>query len=172
LVLHLNALSGDGVRPYRWLIPGLAALVGVALLEWTSVASGFDSDHPRPSHVAHELNADTGSARFISPDAELDSWSSQFFPADPVKADYELQPGIETSAFSAVTTAVALQPATVEVVADTIADGVRTVTLRISSPRAAPDLQVEILTGERSWWRRWTAACWVWRTTLRRKRAS
>ena len=146
-VLHLNALSGDGVRPYRWLVPGLTALVAVALLGWTSVTSGFDAEQPRPSHIAYELNVDTSSARFVSLDTELDSWTSQFFPADPAKADYELQPGIEASVFAAETTAVALEPATVEVVTDTSADDVRTVTFRISSPRAAPDLQTEILTG-------------------------
>ncbi len=144
-VLHLNTLSGDGVRPYRWLVPGLTALVAVALLGWTTVTSGFDAEHPRPNHIAYELDADTGAARFVSLDAELDSWTSQFFPTDPEKADYELQPGVEASVFSAPTTAVALEPAGVEVVADTTTDSVRTITFRITSPRSAQDLQAEII---------------------------
>lgn len=144
-VPHLNALSGGGVRPYRWLIPGLTALVAVVLLGWTNVTSGFDAEHPRPNHIAYELNADTGAARFVSLDAALDSWTGQFFPADPEKADYDIQPGLAVSAFSAATTAVALEPAVVEVVSNTTADGARTVTLRVTSPRGAQDLQAEIL---------------------------
>jgi hypothetical protein len=144
-LLHLNALSGGATRPYRWAVPGVTALVALLLLGWTSITSGFDAEHPRPNHVAYELNADTGEARFVSLDPELDSWTSQFFPDDPATADYEVQAGMEITAFSAPTTAVALETAAVDVVTDATTDGVRKLTFRITSPRGAPELQAEII---------------------------
>jgi len=142
---HLNLLSGGGTRPFRWLVPGVTAAAAVLLIGWTSVTSGFDAEHPRPDHIAYELDADTGAARFISLDPQLDSWSSQFFPDDSATADFELQPGTNISAFSAPTAAVALESAGVETVADATANGVRTRTFRITSPRAAPELLAKIV---------------------------
>ena len=144
LLLHLNALCGGEGRPYRWFVPGLAGLIALLVLGWTTATSGFDADHPRPNHIAYELDADTGAARFLSLDPELDSWTTQFFPGDPATADYELQPGTTTSVFSAPTTAIPLEPANVTVVTESVADGVRTLTFRITSPRGAADLQADI----------------------------
>jgi hypothetical protein len=115
------------------------------LLGWMSLTSGFDGEHPRPNHVAYELNADSGEARFVSLDPELDSWTSQFFPNDPATADYQIQPGTEVSVFSAPTTAVPLETAAVEVVTDMRENGVRTLTFRITSPRGVPELQAEVV---------------------------
>jgi hypothetical protein len=143
-LLHLNALSGGATRPYRWAIPGVTALVALTLLGWASITSGFDAEHPRPNHIAYELNADTGEARFVSLDPELDSWTSQFFPDDPATADFEIQAGMETTAFSAPADAVALASAIVEVLSDGTTDGVRTVSLRITSPRGAQELEAVI----------------------------
>jgi hypothetical protein len=143
-VLHLNTLAGGDGRPYRWLVPGLTALAALLMLGWATVTSGFDAEHPRPNHIAYELDADTGAARFVSLDPELDAWTAQFFPDDPATADYELQPGTEVAVFAAPTAAVPLEPAAVRVVADETAYGVRTLTFRITSPRGVPDLQVAI----------------------------
>jgi hypothetical protein len=144
-LLHLNALSGGATRPYRWAVPGVTALVALTLLGWASITSGFDAEHPRPNHIAYELNADTGEARFVSLDPELDSWTSQFFPDDPATADFEIQAGMETTALSAPTTAVPLETAAVDVMTDGTTDGVRTLTFRITSPRGAPELEAEII---------------------------
>ena len=146
-LFHLNALSGGGTRPARWLVPGVTALVAIALLGFSSLASGFDAEHPRPNHIAYELNGDTGEARFVSLDPELDSWTGQFFPDDPATADYEIQAGTVATVFSAPTTAVAIETVEVAMVSDAAEDGVRTVTFRITSPRGAPELQAEIIAG-------------------------
>jgi hypothetical protein len=146
-LFHLNALAGGNAQPYRWIVPGATATIAILLLGWTTVTSGFDADHPRPDHIAYELNADTGEARFISLDPELDSFTKQFFPANPGRADYEVVPGTEASVFSTPVTAVVIDGPAVTVLTDETVDGARTVTFRIASPRLAPELQATITTG-------------------------
>jgi Peptidase family M28 len=147
LIPHLNALVGGSTRPYRWLVPGGLAAVALALLVATSLTSGFDAEHPRPDNIAYELDANTGMARFVSLDATLDSYTRQFFPADPTRADYEVQPGTTLRAWSVPTTAVALEGPVVEVLSDRADGGGRVVTFRITSPRLAPELEATITGG-------------------------
>ena len=74
---HFDLLSGRR----RWGVPGVAALVAVALIAWGNATSGFDAAHPRPNRIAYELDADTGAARWVSADHDLDAWTAQFFPS-------------------------------------------------------------------------------------------
>ena len=147
LIPQLNLLAGGSDRPYRWLVPGATAAVAVLMLVGASLTSTFDAEHPRPDTIAYELNADTGTARFVSLDATLDSWTRQFFPVDPRRADYELQPGTSVKAWSAPAATVAIEGPAVQVLSDQTTDGTRVVTFRITSPREAPELQATITGG-------------------------
>jgi hypothetical protein len=53
-------------------------LIGVGLLAWGALHSGYDRRHPRPGTIAYWLNTDTGSSSWISLDEQPDSWTSQF----------------------------------------------------------------------------------------------
>jgi hypothetical protein len=147
LIPHLNLLAGGTDRPYRWLVPGATAAAALLMLGGLSLTSGFDAGHPRPDTIAYEMNADTGTARFVSLDATLDSYTRQFFPADPERADYELVPGTTVPSWSAPAPAVAIDGPAVQVLSDRAVDGTRVVTLRIASPRGAPELEARITGG-------------------------
>jgi hypothetical protein len=147
LIPHLNLLAGGNDRPYRWLVPGATAAIALMMLAGLSLTSGFDAEHPRPDTIAYELNADTGTARFVSLDDTLDSYARQFFPADLARADYELQPGTTVKAWSAPAAVVPVEGPIVRVLSDQEVDGTRVVTLRITSPRKAPELQATITGG-------------------------
>jgi hypothetical protein len=122
------------------MIPSVAGLMGVALVGWASLTSGFDAECPRPNRIAYELNADTGQARWISPDRHLDDWTRQFFPAQPERVAYEREVATNVSAYAAPAPVVALAPPEVAVVGDTVEAGVRTLRLRLVSPRGASEL--------------------------------
>jgi len=149
LIPHLNALSGGSTRPYRWVIPGGLAVAALVLLTGTSLTSGFDANHPRPDNIAYELTTDSGTARFVSLDPTLDSYTRQFFPADASRSDYEVQPGTTIRAWSVAAPAVPLEGPTAEVLSDRLEGGARVVTFRIDSPRLAPELEATITGGGR-----------------------
>jgi hypothetical protein len=131
LVPHLDLLAGRR----RWHAPGALALGAVALLALAGASAGFDADHPRPDRIAYELDADTGTARWVSPDAHLDLWTAQFFPAGAVRG---------ADGFVAPAPSVSLPAPAVAVLADTTAGDTRTLRLRLSSPRGAYKIQVMV----------------------------
>lgn len=65
-----------------WLLPGLTAAAGVALLVWGLAGARFDPDRPRADNVFYFADADTGAARWVSADPAPDEWTAQFFGAD------------------------------------------------------------------------------------------
>jgi hypothetical protein len=83
LIPHLALLVGNAPQQappaQRWLVPGGAALVSILVIVVANATSGFSAEHPRPDHIAYELNADTGEATWVSTDRHLDAWTKQFF---------------------------------------------------------------------------------------------
>ncbi|WP_212822405.1 M28 family peptidase [Catellatospora sp. TT07R-123] len=56
-----------------------AGAAAVAVLFATGlVTDPLDADHPRPSHLLYAYDADTGTARWLSPDAAADDWTSGY----------------------------------------------------------------------------------------------
>jgi hypothetical protein len=108
------------------------------------VTSGFDSDHPRPNSIAYELDADAGTARWVSVDPVLDGWTAQFFPDGATGGEYEADQGFMVPAQVTTAPVVDIDQVAVQVVSDTTADGVRTVTFRLDSPREAAQLDIDI----------------------------
>jgi hypothetical protein len=143
LMPHLDILAGaDG--KHRWFVPASAALIAAVLIGWGNATSGFDADHPRPNHISYVLNADTGEAQWVSFDRNLDGWTEQFIPADTAQADYETVMWGTFQAFTAAAPAVEIPAPVVAVEGDTLSDGVRTLALRLSSPRNAAEMRVRI----------------------------
>ena len=135
LVLHFDLLASESMPGRRWFVPGGLALVTVALIAWGNATSGFDAGHPRTDRIAYELDADTGEARWVTPDRDLDAWTAQFFPAGTTRSD---------AGFAAPAPAVPLAAPELTVLSDTIDGDVRTLQLRLSSPRGADEFQVSI----------------------------
>jgi Zn-dependent M28 family amino/carboxypeptidase len=134
-------LLGEGRR--RWVVP-LAALATAGLLLGTAMSTaGFDATHPRPDTIAYRLDADSKTARWVSPDRRLDGWTTQFFGAGVRRQTVEFE-GVSRSSFVTAAPVAALSAPEATVVSSTrTADG-RAITLGLRSTRAAPVLVAEL----------------------------
>jgi hypothetical protein len=144
---QIRLLSPDGTRLGRWAVPLVTSAVALVLFGWGMVTSGFDAEHPRPNSIAYELDADADTARWVSLDPMIDEWTAQFFPDDPARGEYEVDTDIMAPAFVAQAPIVDVDEVTLTEVEDTTAEGVRTVTFRLDSPRAAAQLETRISGG-------------------------
>lgn len=149
LLPHLHLLGGAAAGRRRWVVPGTAAVIAVALFGWGIATAGFDAEHPRPDVIAYELNADTGQASWVSVDTSLDNWTRQFFPTGTRLIDHTWIATGTQSAFMNPAPFVALPNPEVAVLSDSTVDGVRTLHLRLMSPRGISEVGAEIsVTGE------------------------
>lgn len=142
---HLAELANQSRR----LVSIGAIVISVCLFVAGTVASGFSAVQPRPTHIAYHLDADTGTAVWQSVNRQLDPWTSQFF-AQGVNASqvpFLLTAMTDTrwQGFEGPAPAISLPAPAIAVIADAQHEDTREITLQITSPRAAPDLRIEIL---------------------------
>jgi hypothetical protein len=149
LAPHLTFPTGtpSATRGRRWAIPIAAATTAVALLAWGMATSGFDAEHPKPNQIAYHLDGDAGVAEWVSFDRHLDDWTGQFFPADAELGEFDSILLGTRPAYVAPAPAVAATGwADATVVSDTMVGEVRTLELRLASPRGARLMATEIET--------------------------
>jgi len=129
------AVPGDSRRVVfsAMLMLALISLITGAVLSHASPA------HPRGDTILYSLNADSGKAAWISFDPSLDSWTSQFFPAQATTRG--LMPdhlgGFPRAVLSAPAPELKLPSPVAEVLENKMEGNVRTISLKISSPRNA-----------------------------------
>ena len=138
---------GD-TRSRRWWLSGGALLVSLGFLVAGSLTAGFDAEHPRPNGMAYILNADSGQATWFSPGPQSDTWTTQFYSTQPERGTVgELFPIAQSSRspiLQGEAPPVALDAPQVQVLDDQVAGGVRTLQLRLSSPRGAPIISLDV----------------------------
>jgi hypothetical protein len=122
----------------RWLVPGALALVSAAFLIAGSFTAGFNESRPRPDSVFYAFDAGSNQAVWASADAQTDEWTTQFFSQQTeTKALPEFFP-LRSSRFrTAAAPLLSLTAPDVHVLADARNNGVRTLRLKITSPRQA-----------------------------------
>ena len=130
----------------RGLVPALAGLGTVGFLVAGQATSGFSDERPEPNVVAYELDADDGTARWISPGDEPDEWTRQFLGDEYTRAGYEafLLPAYEIPGIAAEAPVADLPLPKMRVISDLARDGSRAVRLRIRSSRRAPNLLLDV----------------------------
>jgi hypothetical protein len=62
---------------------GLAFLAAVAFTATGLAVDGFDARHPAPTQLMYALDADDGTARWISDEPSVQQWTSQYVSGDP-----------------------------------------------------------------------------------------
>ena len=149
LVPHLRIIAPGN----RYLLPGISALAGLALIVAIGFTSSYDTKHPRFNTLLYDLNSDTGKAVWASSDRKPDVWTKQFFSADAFRAPL-------TDVFSKGSSRPFLQVAAIpqqlpaphiELLSDATQDGVRALRMRATSARQANgiaiylDSQAEVL---------------------------
>ena len=118
-----------------------AALACLLLLVAASLTSGFTPEHPKPATVAYSLDSATGKAVWITDALTPDPWSAQFVNNGSGR-------GPLPSFISAKTVRQGFAPALplpapeIETVDDKAMGGVRSLTLRVRSPRQAQGLVI------------------------------
>jgi hypothetical protein len=141
LLPHLDFLTGGR----RWRAAAVLAAAALALIVWGTAASGYSPAQPRPSRLAYELDADAGSARWVSPDARLDHWTRQFIPAAEPTGTFEVTLGTSGPAFVGPAPRLELAPPEVVVESEAVQGDERRLRLRLLSPRGAPRLEVLVV---------------------------
>lgn len=139
LVPHLSFMAASR----KWLLPAVAALAGVGFLVAAALTSGSTPARPQPDNVLYGLNADTGSAIWASTAvggvAPPDAWSAQFFSGGTQQDRLpNFFPDAPNQFIQSQAPAVTLAPPKVDLLDDKVSNGVRTLRLRVTSPRQAP----------------------------------
>ncbi len=146
----LGILFGSRTVELRkwWIVPliGLSVAFVVFAIGWG--ISGFDIDHPRPEGIRYELDTNNETANWVTGDAHLGEWTSQFISNEeplPVPANTSLLFGWP-STFAAAAPIVSLAGPTAQILDDTTENGVRTIRLLLRPTRPVPFMQVHVQT--------------------------
>jgi hypothetical protein len=124
--------------PFKWVLPGASAAVAIMLLVAGAVINGAPTERTS-NRIVYALNADTGQAIFAADTSQGDQRTAQFFNGATEKGtladftyarksrDYTLNPAPVAQ----------LTAPEMSVVEDKSVDGVRTIKMKLSSPRQA-----------------------------------
>jgi hypothetical protein len=152
LILLLGLLAGllipllrSSTAGKRWAFPGIIA--GIALLFFVLAGLGprFDKDHRQSNHVLYSLDATKQRALWVSFDARPDEWTEQFFGKKLDRAPLaEPFPVGRRACLQAPAPAVSVNPPEAQLIEDVTANDVRRLRLRLSSPRGAERISVQV----------------------------
>ena len=144
LVPHLNLMTASR----KWLLPVGSWVVFAVFVIVGSLTSNFDAQHPKPNSIFYVMNADSQKAIWVSVDGRPDEWTEQFLSKN-VRND-SIAEYLDTPYPNFLQNEAPRLPLTgpdIQVVEDRVADGVRYLKLRITSPRRAPILLVTVRAG-------------------------
>ena len=138
LIPHLRALTWRR----RWLLPAVAATLGVCFVIAGLARAGFDARRRKTDSVFYFLDADAGRARWVSTDAASDEWTSQLIKPDATQKGSltDVFPWVRQPTREAEAPAFALPAPDVRVIEDRTDGDVRRLRVRIASARSAPML--------------------------------
>ncbi len=124
---------------FRWILPGATALAGLLLFIIANLYYVNDTFHPRQDNIFYGLNATTGKAVWASDSERPDEWTSQFISSDPKRGTLPDLGYADSSRtyLQSPAKVVSLPAPVLEVLSDETSGGVRTLRLRLSSPRQA-----------------------------------
>lgn len=133
LVPHIRL----AVASARWLFPATAVAAGVVCLVIGGMAPARDRNHPQTDVVIYSSDADSGDAVWASVTKPTE-WSKQFFAqGSEVIALPGRFPNVDGKYLVSKAPAVELKSDELEVLGDDTKDGVRTLKMRVASPRGA-----------------------------------
>ncbi|WP_432900813.1 M28 family peptidase [Micromonospora matsumotoense] len=130
-------------------LPAVAAALAATVFAGVGLAvDRFDAAHPVPTHLMYALDAGTGTARWISREADPQPWTDGYVDGPAALAGF---PGLGgTDLRTGPAPAANLPAPTVQVLADTTAGGLRTLRLRLLPQRTVrlTTLHVDATTAE------------------------
>lgn len=131
--------------PFKWVLPGASAVVAIALLVAGAVINVAPAERSF-NRIYYALNADTGKAVWASDLTQRDDRSSQFFMGATEKGNLgDFAYARKSREYTLNTAPLAQLPVPeLSVVEDKSVDGVRTLKMRVSSPRQAGVMSVYV----------------------------
>ncbi|MBW4611011.1 MAG: M20/M25/M40 family metallo-hydrolase [Hassallia sp. WJT32-NPBG1] len=141
LIPHLSLMATRN----KWLLPTTAILVSLGFIFVGSLTAGFDGNHPKPNTIFYGLNADTGNAIWASADKQPDEWTSQFLSKNTETGTLgEYLPMVPRKFIKSQAPVAPLAAPNIEPLSDDVRDGVRTLRMRITSPRLARIVRIYV----------------------------
>jgi hypothetical protein len=134
----------------RSFVPLAVFFLAVCLFAVGAWTTRYSAAHPKPSVMEYALDADTGKALWASSANRLDPWTAQYLGASPVRGKLNgFNPDWLTFEFLQHEAPVApLPPPQAKLLESFVAGGVRTLHLRVVSPRHARAVHVAVLQAE------------------------
>lgn len=139
LVPHLDLMT----QRKRWLLPTASAALGLGFIIVGLLTSGFDASHRHANSLFYVFNADTGKAMWASLDEEPDEWTTHFLPEDAQPQTLnKLLPWLSQEALQGEAPSISSPAPNLELLDDSTKGELRSLRLRLTSPRQAPALMV------------------------------
>ena len=146
LIPHLKLMA----TPQRWLLPAALVVISTGFLGAGLFGSSYDSQQPKLHTLFYGLNADTQSSIWATLDPVRDEWTANFFKADGklkiqrIRLPEFFGARANTQFGSAQADALQVNGPQLAIVSDKVVAGVRSVVLRVNSPRQAPVVTIYV----------------------------
>ncbi|MFC9978114.1 M20/M25/M40 family metallo-hydrolase [Spirillospora sp. NPDC127200] len=156
-VLVLPQIEMCWPRRRGFLVPVAAAMAVVVLAGCGVAVDRFDRAHPRLSNLIYIRDADAGTARWASFDRNPTPWARRYVrgEARPLGREWGYDP--ETPMATGPAPSTPLPAPALKVLEDRTAGGERTLRVRISSPRGAAAVHVQVDDASAQVLRAWVA---------------
>lgn len=132
------------LKPKKWLLPATAVLVGITFLSVAKFTSHFGRNSRLPDRLFYAMNANTGRAIWGSLDNRPDQFTSQFLTNAPERGVALDFVGVNLSALIKEAPALTVPAPEIKVISDTTANGIRSLSLHLTSIRQAPLISVSL----------------------------
>ncbi|MEV0896489.1 M28 family peptidase [Actinoplanes sp. NPDC049802] len=140
----------DAVKARRLgAVPSSIAIVAAVACTATGLAvDRFDEEHPSLTHLMYALDADTGTARWLSEEAEPQEWTSRYVTGEPATVTETLPAFGEEKLRSGPAPAAALPAPALTLLSEGTSDGRRTLRLLLDPRRAARFVTLHVVGAE------------------------
>jgi hypothetical protein len=142
---QLSPLLRNSMVRLGWAFPGMIAAIALLFFVLAGMGSGFDKERRQSNHVLYTLDATRQRALWVSFDERPDEWTEQFFGKKPERSPLPDPFPVGRRAYlQAPAPVVPVLPPDAQMLEDVTANGVRRLRLRLSSPRGAERISVQI----------------------------
>ena len=143
LLLGLLVPSLRLLTARSWLLPISACVLSLAFLIAGNVVPAHGNSDPRSDTLVYTLDTNSGEALWASSNARTDQWTTQFLSSSPRREVLtDRLPNNKTMFLVNNAPSLGIQNDRLEVLDDTVHDGVRTLRLKLISPRQARIMSV------------------------------
>ena len=149
LLILLLPLTDVLLAAGRWYIPLASLVAGLCFFVAGAATTRYSEVHPKPTMLAYALDADSGKAVWASTAERLDPWTGQYVGSSPTRGRLPgFYPGwLPIHFLQRTAPLVPLAPPEAQLLDSAKAADVRTLHLRITSPRHARALMVSVEQG-------------------------